>query len=127
MASTEECISFDIEPLFTNVPVHETLDFILHEIYLKKEMPEIYSKLIFKRLLLKLATENTFILSTQIYKQIDGCTMGGHLWVIIFFGVYMLKTEQQVVIPVQPRLYKRFVGDRKQMSKRSAGYIIWRT
>ena len=42
-------------------------------------MPEIYSKLIFKRLLLKLATENTFILSTQIYKQIDGCTMGGPL------------------------------------------------
>ena len=57
----EEYVSYDVESLFTNVPVHETIDYILQEIM--------------KRLLLKLTTENTFMLNSNFFKQIDGCTM----------------------------------------------------
>ena len=93
-----------------NVPVHETIDYILQEIYVKEKLPKICSKLIMKRLLLKLTTENTFMLNSNFYKQIDGCTMGGPLSVI-FSDIYMTKTEEEVVKPTNPSFYKRFVDD----------------
>ena len=100
--------SYDVESLFTNVPVHETIDYILQEIYVKEKLPKICSKLIMKRLLLKLTTENTFMLNSNFYKQIDGCTMGGSLSVI-FSVIYMTKTKEKVVKPTNPSFYKRFV------------------
>ena len=87
----QEYVSYDVESLFTNVPVHETIDYILQEIYVKEKLPKICSKLIMKRLLLKLTTENTFMLNSISYQQIDGCTKGGSLSVI-FFDIYMTKT-----------------------------------
>ena len=63
-----------------------------------------------KRLLLKLTTENTFMLNSNFYKQIDGCTMGGPLSVI-FSDISMTKTEEEVVKPTNPSFYKRFVDD----------------
>ena len=42
------------ESLFVNVAVHETLDYILQQIYVKEKLPKICSKLIMKRLLIKL-------------------------------------------------------------------------
>ena len=33
----EEYVSYDVESLFTNVPVHETIDYILQEIYINKK------------------------------------------------------------------------------------------
>ena len=64
----EEYVSYDVESLFTNVPVHETIDYILQEIYVKEKLLIICSKLIMKHLLLKLTTENTFMLNSNFYK-----------------------------------------------------------
>ena len=89
----EECRSYDTESLFTNVPVHETIDYILQEVYVKEKLSKISSKLIMKRLLLKLTTENTFMLNSNFYKQIDGCAMDGPLS-LIFSDIYMTKTEE---------------------------------
>ena len=61
-----------------------------------------------KRLLLKLTTEN--ILNSNFYKQIDGCTMAESLSVICS-DIYMTKTEKEIVQPINPRIYKRFVDD----------------
>ena len=47
-------------------------------------------------LLLKLTTENTFMLNSKFYKQVDGCSLGGPLSVI-FSDIYMTKTERKVV------------------------------
>ena len=54
----EEYVSYDVESLFMNVPVHETIDYFLRKIYVKEKSPKICSNLIIKRLLLKLTTEN---------------------------------------------------------------------
>ena len=78
----EEYMSYDVKPLFTNVPIQETFDYILDGIYVKNKLPKICSKLIFKPLLLKLTMENTFIFTSSFYKQIDGSTMGEHLSVM---------------------------------------------
>ena len=54
-----EDVSYDVESLFTNIPINETIDYILDQIYNKKKLKPICPKLIFKRFLLKLATEVT--------------------------------------------------------------------
>ena len=65
-------------------------------------------KLILNRLLIKLATECTFKFNSRFLKQVDGCTMGGPLSVT-FSDIYMVKMENDVVIPSKPIFYCRFV------------------
>ena len=57
----EEDLSYDVESLFTNIPINETIDYILDQIYNKKKLKPICSEVILKRLELKLATEVTLI------------------------------------------------------------------
>ena len=46
----------------------------------------------------------------QSYKQTDGCAMGGPLSVT-FSDIFMTKLEDDVVRPLKPIIYKRFVDD----------------
>ena len=57
----EEYVSYDVDSLFTNIPVAETLEYIIHQIYTEKKIPPICSKLIFRPLLLKLIIFNSII------------------------------------------------------------------
>ena len=67
-------------------------------------------KLIFRRLLIKLATKCTFKFNSRFVKQVDGCTMGGPLSVP-FSDIYMIKMENDIVIPSKPIFYHRFLDD----------------
>ena len=40
LLSDEEYIFYDVDSLFTNVKVHETIDYILHEIYVTEKLPK---------------------------------------------------------------------------------------
>ena len=60
--------------------------------------------------MIKLATECTFKFNNRFLKQVDGCTMGGPLSVT-FSDIYMVKMENDVVIPSKPIFYRRFVDD----------------
>ena len=60
--------------------------------------------------MLKLATENIFVFSGRFYQQTDGCTMDGPLSVV-FANISMTKLEEDVVRPINPLFYKRFVDD----------------
>ena len=106
----EEDVSYDVESLFTNIPIQETINYIIEQIYVHKKLTPICSKLIFRRLLIKLATECTFKFNNRFLKQVDGCTMGGPLSVT-FSDIYMVKMENDVVIPSKPIFYHRFVDD----------------
>ena len=90
--------------LFTNIPIK----YILEEIYTHNRLPNICSKLIFKRLLLKLATESTYIF--QFYTQTDGCTMGGPL-LVTFSNINLTKLGKDQVKPLKRKFYRRFVND----------------
>ena len=61
------------------------------KIYNKKKLKAICSKFIFKRLLLKLATEVTFTIN-NFFKQTDGCAMGGPLSVTLS-DIFMIKMK----------------------------------
>ena len=104
----EEYVSYDVESLFTNIPVDETINYIINEIYQKKKLPQICSKSIFKWLLYKLTTEVPFQFNYKLFKQTDGCTMGGPVSVTLS-NIQMIRMETDVVIPVRPIVYKRLV------------------
>ena len=78
----EKYVLYDVESLFTNIPVDETISYIINEIYQKNELPQICNEIIFKRLLYKL-TEVSFPFNYNILKETNGCTMGGPLSVTL--------------------------------------------
>ena len=86
------------------------IEYIINGIYVENKLPKLCSQLIFKRLLLKLTAANTFMLNLKFYKQVDGCSMGGPLSVILS-NIYMTRTERKVVEPTKLNFYKRFVSD----------------
>ena len=104
----EEYVSYDVDSLFTNIPVAETIEYIIHQVYMEKKIPPRCSKFIFKRLLLILTTECSFQFNHQILKEVEGCTMGGPLSVN-HAEIHMLRLENDVVIPLKPIFY-RFVA-----------------
>ena len=106
----EEYVSYDVKSLFTNVPVKETIDYILNEIYEKKKLPSLCKRSMFKKLLEKLTCECTFMFNDNFYEQIDGCTMGGPLSVILS-NIFMTMLELHVVKPMKPKFYRRYVDD----------------
>ena len=89
-------MSYDVESLITNISVKETINSIVAEIYDKHELKPLCSKLFFKRLLLKLTIECTFIFNTKCYKQTDGGAMGGPP-LVVFFNAYMAKLEKDSI------------------------------
>ena len=47
----EVLVSYDVSSLFTEVPLEETIDYIIHQIYSENKLPHLSNKRIFKRLL----------------------------------------------------------------------------
>ena len=83
---------------------------MINEIYQKKKLPQICSKTIIKRLLYKLTTEVSFQFNYKLFKQTDGCTMGGPLFVTLS-DIHMIRMETDVVVPIRPIFHKRYVDD----------------
>ena len=81
-------------------------------------MKAICSKFIFKRLLLNLATEVTFTINNNFFKQTDGCAMGGPLSVT-FSDIFMIKMENDIVISTKPIFYRRYVDDIYNRTKKN--------
>ena len=67
----EEYVSYNVDSLLTNVPVQETIDYIIRQIYSEKKLPQICSKTTFRRLLLKMATESSIQLKQTLCKQTE--------------------------------------------------------
>ena len=73
----EEDVSFDVEKLFTSIPLKRTIDYIVEQIYTHKKIePIVKSKLIFERLLYRLTNGSTFQANGRLIRQIDGCAIG---------------------------------------------------
>ena len=80
LQDNEEDVSYDVESLFTNISIEETVNYIIEQIYIHKKLAPICSKRIFRRLLIKLTTECTFKFNSRFLKQVvDVCTTGGPL------------------------------------------------
>ena len=125
MLEDEENVSYDVISIFTNIPLNETINFICDEIYIGERFQPIYKGSIFKKLFLKLTTEYAFSINGQLWKQINGISMGDALSAVLS-DCFMNKMERDVVILLKPKFYKRFVDDiyrqRKEMNQMN--YLI---
>jgi hypothetical protein len=72
-------VSFDVTSLFTNIPLRKTINIILDRIYKDKRITTTIRKRTLKKLLLDSCTKTPFSVNDQLYRQIDGISMGSPL------------------------------------------------
>ena len=106
--------SFDIDSLFTNVPLEETIDITVDKLFGKKKKYEGFSKEQFRKLL-SLAVKNSFFLfNGNYYEQIDGVAMGSPLGPTIA-NIFLCHWEEIWIkkCPKQfkPEYYNRYMDD----------------
>ena len=84
--------SLDVQSLFTNVPVVETADIILHYVYENHDLPAPrLPRTVLRELLLLCTKEAPFLSpSGQLYKQVDGVAMGSPLGVLFAKRLHVL-------------------------------------
>ena len=68
--------SLDVDSLFTNIPLEETIEICTNELFKESETVEGLSKTEFKELLSLATKDSHFIFEGTLYKQIDGMAMG---------------------------------------------------
>ena len=105
-------VSFDIESLFTNVPLEETIDLATNLVYdSNSNSKPPFGANTFKKLLYH-ATSGIFSFDQSLYRQIDGLAMGSPLAPTLsnlFIGVLEHKFLHKSMLNV--KLYVRFVDD----------------
>ena len=106
----EILVSYDVSSLFTEVPLDETFDHIIDAIYERNMLPQLSSKLIFRRLLNSVTRNTVFSFNGKLYRQTDGCGMGNPLSPVLV-NIFMSKLEADVVRPFNPTFYDRYVDD----------------
>ena len=106
----EIVVSYDVTSLFTEIPLYETINHILDQIYKQHKLPQITSRAIFKRLLGRVTKGTVFSFNGKLYKQVDGCSMGNPLSPTVA-NIFMCKLEEDVVTPCNLLFYDRYVDD----------------
>ena len=106
--------SLDVEALFTNIPLNETVDICIKELYKDKIYIDKLSREDMKKLL-DLATRNSlFLFDGVFYNQVDGVAMGsplGPTLANIFMNYYEQKWLDTCPLEFKPKYYRRYVDD----------------
>ncbi|XP_076052817.1 uncharacterized protein LOC143032232 [Oratosquilla oratoria] len=91
----QDIASLDVESLFTNVPVEETINFILDRVY-RSDKPVIdIPEHVLKSLLETCTREAPFLSHRgELFRQVDGVAMGSPLGVL-FANMYMAYVEEK--------------------------------
>ena len=73
-------VSFDVQSLFTNVPLSETIDIIINKLFPQDDtLFHSFGKHNFRKLLELAVIDTHFIFNNNVYKQTDGMAMGSPL------------------------------------------------
>ena len=116
----EEDVSYDVEALFTSIPIDMTIDYIIEEIYEREAIKPLCKKLIFKRFLKRLTSGCTFSANGKLIRQLDGCPIGGNFSQIMA-SICMTKCLKDVIKPLDPIYFGLYVDDgfsRRKLSNR---------
>ena len=76
--SNEEYVSYVVDPLFTCIPLAETI-----KICVQKKLEPFCKKSVFKKLSNELSKGCTFLADGRLIRQVDGCPMGGPISVVL--------------------------------------------
>ena len=108
-------VSYDIENLFTNVPLGETISIILDQLFTTPNSVYLnMCKDLFKKLLNFAVSESFFIFDDKLYRQRDGLGMGLPLspsFANIFLSYHEQKWLSECPPNFAPVFYKRYVDD----------------
>ena len=107
-------VSFDVESLFTSVPLKKTIEIILKKIYTEKVISTTIKKRTLKKLLLDCCTKNAFSFNNKLYEQTDGVSMGSSLGPVMA-NIIMAELEREIIEPLIEdgtlKFYTRYVDD----------------
>ena len=71
--------NLDVDSLFTNIPLEETIEICANTLFENTEKVEGLSKIEFKELLFLATKESYFNFNEKLYKQVDEVAMGSPL------------------------------------------------
>ena len=106
--------SFDVESLFTNIPLDETTNICLDILYNKKRKLKGLLKRHCKELLCHATKKSCFIFNNTYYKQVDGMSMGsplGPTYANIFLCFHEKNWLNNCPAEFKPVYYRRYVDD----------------
>ena len=107
--------TFDVECLFTNIPLGETIDNITNDLFLTTDKVDNFEREELKQLLTFEAYESFFIFDGEYYTQIDRVAMGSPLGPTLAAHSFLCHFEKKWLseCPVEflPSVYKRYVDD----------------
>ena len=104
--------TLDVENLFTNVPIDETIDYICDKVYRGEKEPVEIPEKIMRDLLYTCTSEVPFLSHRgELFRQAGGVSMGSPLG-CLFAEMYMAKVEEDTFKTInRPRIYARFRDD----------------
>ena len=107
-------VSYDISSLYTNVPVHQTIDILTENIFQSQNLFHGFNK---KQLIdfLKITASDTyFFFNKTLYKQIEGLSMGNPCAPTLA-NIFLCYIEErmfgQCPDDIKPLFYKRYLDD----------------
>ena len=103
--------SFDVESLFTNIPLKETIDLCVDILFYDRTN---IAKDYFHDLLTICMSESLVLFDSEYYKQIDGVAMGsplGPTFANIFLCFYEQIWLENCPVEFKPVVYRRYVND----------------
>ena len=106
--------SFDVESLFTNIPLKETIDLCVDILFYDRTNIDGITKDFFHDLLTICMSESLVLFDGEYYQQIDGVAMGsplGPTFANIFLCFYERIWLENCPVEFKPVVYRRFVDD----------------
>ena len=106
--------SLDVDSLFTNIPLEETINICCETLFKETDIYEGYSKSEFKNLLSLASKKSYFFFHEVLYKQKDGVAMGSPLdptlannFLSHYENIWLERCPQEI----EPLFYRRYVHD----------------
>ena len=112
-SANQVMISFDVDNLYTNVPVNEAIEITLDMLFKRSNQLDIpFTRLQFKQLLEMAVTNIPFRFLNKLYIQVDGVAMGSPLGPILA-DLFMSNLEQKLnrFSVNKPLIWIRYVDD----------------
>ena len=106
--------SLDVDSLFTNIPLNETIDICINQLFENTDTVEGFKKSDLKQLLCLATKESYFIFNGLLYKQIDDVAMGSPLGPFLanaFLSYYEKNWLNNCPHRFKPVFYRRYVDD----------------